>query len=101
MNEKGLSKRNSYISRTFDMYCHIIGGLGHSITYCQYSYGLSYRAHSMPAAGKIYWNAGSSVAELQELVVDLYQNSLVQETLFQKMMGECLGIRTEKQLDEI
>ena len=42
-----------------------------------------------------------SKEELQELVVDLYQNSLVQDTLFQKMMGECLGIRTEKQLDEI
>ena len=33
-----------------------------------------------------------SQEELQELVVDLYENSLVQEALFQKMMGEYLGI---------
>lgn len=30
--------------------------------------------------------------ELQELIVDLYQNSLVQESLFQTMMGEYMGL---------
>jgi hypothetical protein len=33
-----------------------------------------------------------SQEELQELLVDLYENSLVQETLFKQMMGEYLGI---------
>lgn len=37
-----------------------------------------------------------SHAELQELVVDLYENSLVQEMLFQKMMGEYLGMSPAK-----
>lgn len=32
-----------------------------------------------------------STEELQELVLDLYQNSLVQEKLFQKVLGEFLG----------
>ena len=31
-----------------------------------------------------------STEELQELVVDLYQNSLVQEKLFQKILGDYL-----------
>ena len=34
-----------------------------------------------------------STEELQELVVDLYQNSLVQEKLFQKVMREFLGVQ--------
>ncbi|NJN24093.1 MAG: phycobilisome degradation family protein [Acaryochloridaceae cyanobacterium RL_2_7] len=34
-----------------------------------------------------------STEELQELVVDLYQNSLVQEKLFQKILGEYLGVQ--------
>ncbi|MCM1984233.1 NblA/ycf18 family protein [Lyngbya confervoides] len=33
-----------------------------------------------------------SKEEVQELVVDLYQNSLVQERLFKQMMGEYLGL---------
>ena len=34
-----------------------------------------------------------STEELEELVVDLYQNSLVQEKLFQKILGEYLGVQ--------
>ena len=38
-----------------------------------------------------------STEELQELVVDLYQNSLVQEKLFQKILGEYLGFQPAMQ----
>lgn len=38
-----------------------------------------------------------STEELEELVVDLYQNSLVQEKLFQRILGEYLGFQPAMQ----
>ena len=33
-----------------------------------------------------------SIDEVQELIVELYENSLLQENAFKKMMGEYLGL---------